>query len=303
MIEHPGLAWLRGSASGRAWLAALPATLDVCAASWDLTLDAPYPYAFASLAMPVTRADGTPAVLKIQVPHREAEHEAAALALLDGRGAVRLIAHDLGRHALLLERCEPGTSLAALAPDAALDVMIGLLPRLWVPAGAPFRTLANEAAWWLSHLESTWERHGRPFERALLDAALGALRELPGTQDERVLVDQDLHADNVLRAQREPWLMIDPKPLLGERAFGLVPIVRGAELGEGPDALRHRLDRITSALGVDRERTRRWAIAQTLAWAFDEDDDEDEEGEGDEGEIAGGADQGQVAVARWLMDL
>jgi streptomycin 6-kinase len=295
VIEHPGLAWLNGSASGRAWLTALPATLDACAASWDLTLGEPYPYAFASLAMPVTRVDGTPAVLKIQVPHREAEHEAAALALLGGHGAVRLLAHDPRRHALLLERCEPGTSLAAAAPDEALDVMIGLLPRLWVAAGPPFRRLDDEAGRWLSHLQGAWERHGRPFERSLLDAALDALRELPDTQGERVLVDQDLHADNVRRAQREPWLMIDPKPLVGERAFGLVPIVRGAELGEGPDALGQRLDRLTSELGVDRERTRRWALAQTLAWAFDEDEDEDED------EDADGPHQDQVAVARWLM--
>ena len=291
MNGHPGLAWLRDSASGRDWLGRLPGVVAECADAWSLDVGEPFAYAFASLAMPVTRTDGSSAVLKVQVPGRESENEAAALALLDGDGAVRLLEHDAIRHALLLERCEPGVSLATRAPDEALDVMVGLLPRLWKPADAPIRTLADEAAWWRNHLAPSWERAGRPFERSLLDAALAALDELPGTQADQVLVNQDLHADNVLRAEREPWLMIDPKPLVGERAFGLVPIVRGGELGEGPAALRNRLDRLTSALGLDRERTRLWGLAQTLAWAFDE----TESG-------SGAFDAEQVEVARWFRE-
>ncbi len=290
MIEHPGLSWLRGSASGRAWLERLPGLVDACAGRWDLEVGDPYPYAFASLAMPVRRADGSAAVLKIQVPDRESDQEAATLALLDGDGAVRLFEHDRERHALLLERCEPGTSLAALAPDAALDVMIGLLPRLWKPAGAPIGTLSEEAARWRGDLEGAWERSGRPFERGLLDEALAALDELTPTQGEQVLVNQDLHADNVLRARREPWLMIDPKPLVGERAFGSVALVRGGELGEGPAALRHRLDRLTSELDIDRDRTRRWGLAHTLAWAFDDSADAP----------AADVDVAQVEIARWF---
>ena len=46
-----------------------------------------------------------------------------------------------------------------------------------------------------------------------------------------MLVNQDLHADNILSATREPWLVIDPKPLAGEREFGVAAIVRGGELG------------------------------------------------------------------------
>jgi streptomycin 6-kinase len=208
-------------------------------------------------------------VLKVQTPHRESEHEAAALEFWDGDGAVRLLAHDPELHALLIERCLPGTPLAKAGQDAALDVFIELLPRLWKPAGPPFTRLAEEAAWWLDHLEETWERTGRPFERYLLDAALEALRELPPTQGEHVLLHQDLHGENVLAAQREPWLVIDPKPLAGEREFGLAPIIRSFELGHSRRDAIHRLDRLTSELGLDRERVRRWAIGQTVAWSVD----------------------------------
>jgi streptomycin 6-kinase len=213
--------------------------------------------------------DGEDAVLKVQKPHRESEHEAAALDLWAGDGAVRLLAHAPEHHALLLERCLPGTPLAVAGAEAALKVFAELLPRLWKPAGAPFRPLAEEAACWLESLPASWDRFDRPFERQLLDAGLEALRVLPPTQGEQVLLHQDLHGENVLAARREPWLAIDPKPLAGEREFGLAPIIRSFELGHSRRDVLHRLDRLSSQLGLDRERARGWAIGQTLAWAFD----------------------------------
>jgi streptomycin 6-kinase len=270
-LLHPGLAWAQASEAGRAWLDRLPRLLAECIERWSLEVGEPFPYAYASLAVPAVRPDGGEAVLKLCFPHRESEHEGEALARWDGNGAVRLLDHDSERWALLLERARPGTHLRELEPDGALDVLAGLLPRLWVPAGAPFRPLADEAAWWAESLPAQWERAGRPFERALLDAALAALRDLPPTQGEQVLLHQDLHADNVLRAEREPWLVIDPKPLAGERELGLAPIVRSHELGHSRSDVLRRLDRLASGLGLDRERARGWALGQTLAWAFEND--------------------------------
>ena len=266
-----GLTWLRSSPGGRAWLEALPGLVAECAAAWDLRFADPFPDAHVSLVLPATLPDGTLAVLKIQVPDRESEHEAAALVLWDGDGAVRLLAHDPARHALLLERCLPGTRLSELDQDSALDVLVGLLPRLWKPAGRPFRPLAAEAARWADGLVDRWERAGRPFERRLVDAALDALLTMPPSQGELVLLHQDLHADNILAADREPWLAIDPKPLAGERAFGLAPIIRSFELGHGRQEVARRLDRLTAELGLDRERARLWTIAQTVAWSVGSD--------------------------------
>jgi streptomycin 6-kinase len=285
-IEHPGLAWCRSSPEGRDWLARLPGIVNARAAAWSLTLGEPFPYAYASLAFPAVRPDGSTAVLKIAFPDRESEFEAAALEHLDGDGAVRLLAFDAGSRALLLERAEPGTSLKELEPDRALDVFVDLLPRLWKPAGPPFRSLAGEAAWWAGSLAEDYERGGRPFDPAILDAALDGIRTLCGSQGEQVLVNQDMHADNVLRAGREPWLLIDPKPLTGEREFGIAAIIRGHELGHSRHAVLHRLDRLSDELGLDRERARGWALAQTIAWGTDAD----------------GADEWHLEVARWLME-
>ena len=253
---------------GAAWLEALPRILRECVERWALTLGEPFGDGNVSLTAPVVCADGSDAVLKVQFPGREAEHEADALALWDGDGAVRLLAHDRERSALLLERCVPGTPLSRIDADTALDVLIGLLPRLWKPVGAPFMSLADEAAWWASYLPQQYEDAGRPFGRSLLDAALEAIRQLAPTQGEQVLLHQDLHADNVLSAQREPWLVIDPKPLAGEREFAVAPIVRSFELGHSREQVMRRLDRLCDELSLDRRRAGLWTVVQTIAWSM-----------------------------------
>ena len=222
------------------------------AEEWELTLGEPYIVGAASEhVVRVELADGTPAVLKIGIPHRESEQEADALERWDGGGAVRLFRRDDARNALLLERCEPGTFLSDGADDP-LGVLIDLLPRLWKDATG-FHTLADE----VGH----WELDGE------LDSELGALaRDLAETQGELVLVHQDLHGENVLAAEREPWLVIDPKPLAAEREFAVAPIVRSGELGHSRRGVLYRLDRLCSELGLDRERARLWTIVQTTAW-------------------------------------
>jgi streptomycin 6-kinase len=193
-----------------------------------------------------TTADGEPAVLKVFFPDHESFQEPDALERWDGDAAIRLLRRDDERCALLLERCEPGTFLSG-SPDA-LDVLIGLLPRLWKGADG-FHTLADEVEYWI--------------ERGLDP---GLARELASSQGEQVLVHQDLHGDNVLAAEREPWLVIDPKPLSAEREFAVAPIVRSGELGHSRGDVLHRLDRLCEELGLDRERARGWTIVQTLAW-------------------------------------
>jgi streptomycin 6-kinase len=263
------LKWLEAWAEGRAWLRDLPARVQACVDLWALRPEPPYSEAYVSLVLPVTQSDKTPAVLKLQFPHPESDHEAEALRRWDGQGAVRLFAFEPKYHALLMEKCQPGDPLSAIAPDEALEALTEILPRLWIEADKPFVSLRDESAKWAENLPSTWERAGRPFEIALLDSALQAIHDLCESQGQQVLVNQDLHGDNVLRAQRERWLVIDPKPLVGEREFSLAPIIRSYAFGHSQKATVDRLDRLTTALGLDRERARLWAFAQTLAWSFE----------------------------------
>jgi streptomycin 6-kinase len=116
--------------------------------------------------------------------HREAEHEPDALRAWDGNGAVRLLAQE--GDVMYLERCDPGTPLSAVGQDAALDVLIGLLPRLWITVGEPFHTLADEAAWWYPKLPRTH----------LGDAARAAIDDGSATKalDALVRVSREEHA-------------------------------------------------------------------------------------------------------------
>jgi streptomycin 6-kinase len=252
-----------------------------CADAWSLRLGEPYGGGEASWVAPAELPDGTPVVLKLNPPEPESEREGDALAFWAGEGAVRLLAEDESRRALLLERCEPGTRLWDEPDDeATLSIAAGVLRALWrpPPPGHRFRLLADAAAAWAGELER------RPYERALREQAVAFLREAGPDQGEQVVVHQDFHGGNVLRAAREPWLAIDPKPLVGEREFDTASLLRDRRWELRADSqpevrLRRRLDQLAAELALDRERMRGWGIAHALAW---------------------GPDEGLLACARWL---
>src|SRR6185312_15445399 len=127
------------------WREGAPRLVDELAEEWDLRIGEPYVPGVPSHVVRAELDDGTPAVLKVFWPHREAEQEADALERWDGDGAVRLLACDDKLHALLLERCAPGSFLSG-APDP-VGVLIELLPRLWQD-GEGFRTLEAETELW-----------------------------------------------------------------------------------------------------------------------------------------------------------
>jgi streptomycin 6-kinase len=253
---------------GERWLGRLPRLIGDLSGKWQLRLGEPYPGSNVSYVAPAVRA-GEQVVLKIQWPHDESTHEADALRIWDGDGAVRLLEHDAERHALLLEQCSPGTSLSSTPNIDQLAVLSELLPRLWKPVRRPFQFLSDEARHWSRSLPADWEAAGKPCERELVDAGVTSIAELLCAQGQQVLLHQDLHGENVLAAKREPWLVIDPKPLAGEREFALAPIIRSFEFGHSREKVLGRLDRLSSTLQLDRNRARRWTIAQTMAWSFD----------------------------------
>jgi streptomycin 6-kinase len=239
------------------WLARLPQLVEECAKQWAIGLEQPVdtPY---SLVVPAGDV-----VLKLHAPSDvEAHPEADALAIWDGNGAVRLVARDEARNALLLERCVPGTRLWDGDVDEAA-VVSALIPRLQVDVAGDHRfpLLMTEADRWNEELPRWYADGGRPFEKRLLEHALEVYRTVDRSAS--VLVNQDLHGANILAAEREPWLVIDPKPLVGERELEASGLLRNTH-----DVSRW-LD-VLLELGFDRERARGWGVAHNLAWAWDE---------------------------------
>lgn len=271
-----GLSWWSSEPGGGAWLRELPRLVAGCALDWGLTVAAPFEPASISWVAPAQLPDGTPAVLKVNFPEAESEHEADALAWWAGDGAVVLMAHDPARRALLIARCEPGATLWTLDDEPAANrIAASVLRRLWKPAApdVPFRALEDEARRWAEELPGRWARHRRPFSRKLLSQAVALCAELGGSQPELVVCHQDLHGGNVLSASDGRWLAIDPKPLVGERAFDLASLLRdrrGELLRASRPArvVRERLDLLAGELGVDRARARGWGIVHALAWGL-----------------------------------
>jgi streptomycin 6-kinase len=208
-------------------------------------------------------ADGTSVILKVAVPHMEGEHEIAGLRFWNGDPTVRLIEADENLGAMLLERCEPGTTLRTL-PESEQDVVIAkLLRRLWrVPSQPhPFRRLSELMAYWTEETMAGAEQWP---DTGLVRAGLHLFEELSRSSPSEVLLATDLHAGNVLRAQREPWLVIDPKPFLGDPAYDATQHLLNCMTRLQVD-LNGTIGRFADLLEVDRERVRLWTFARAAA--------------------------------------
>jgi streptomycin 6-kinase len=258
--------------AGVDWLKRLPEAINDLERRWSLTLGTPFEEASCAWVAPATRADGTPAVLKLSMPHLEGEREMDGLRFWNGDPTVRLLEADDGLGAMLLERCEPGTALRA-RPEIEQDLVIaGLLRRLWRAPSAPhlFQPLAAMLEHWS---DETLAHAPRWPDAGLVREGLRLFSELSRSAPTDVLLATDLHAGNVLRARREPWLVIDPKPFVGDPAYDATQHLFNcaARLRSDPD---RTLRRFSDLLGVDHERVRLWTFARAAAEPRDEWNDE-----------------------------
>jgi streptomycin 6-kinase len=252
------------------WLAALPGVVEQIASEWELELGEPYlPGGQCAWVAPARDGDGDELVLKVGWRHREAEHEADALRFWDGDGAVRCFkTFSLAdTTALLLERCVPGEQLGQALPEREQDAVIaGLMRRLWAREpvdGQPFGSLARICDQWADWFERDCEADGRGFDPGLARAGMAVLRELPRSADRSVLLCTDLHAGNVLSSRREPWVVVDPKPFIGDPAFEPVQHMFNCEerLATDPEGLSRRMAEL---LELDAERVRLWLFARCV---------------------------------------
>lgn len=244
----------------------LPELLTEVVGRWELTVGAPFDGAHVSSSWvaPVTRRDGTRAILKLGFPHAEAEHEIAGLRFWSGAGAVQVFEADESCHAFLLERCVPGTLLKTLPEPEQDEVLAEMLTRLWRTPEAPhpFRPLAQMLHLWGDETRADEARWPDP---GLVRAGLQLFEDLTRPAPTDVLLPTDLHAGNILAAQREPWLVIDPKPYLGDRTYDATQHLLHnctERLKANPATL---IERMASLLDLDPDRLRLWLFARAAA--------------------------------------
>jgi streptomycin 6-kinase len=224
---------------------------------WGLVPDGEPIATHSSRLLPVRR-DGAPAMLKIaeEVEERWGGH---LMAWWNGEGAARVLAHD--GNALLLERATGSVSLAAMArngrDDEASRILCAAAARLHTQRGRPPLELVPLPRWF-AELEPAAARHGGTLAKAAATAG-----ELLATQDDIVVLHGDLHHDNVLDFGPRGWLAIDPKRLIGERAFDFANILRDpdAAVATAPGRLARQSHVIAEAASLDRLRLLRWTLA------------------------------------------
>ncbi|MFC8853377.1 aminoglycoside phosphotransferase family protein [Streptomyces sp. NPDC057144] len=248
--------------AGRVFVEGLPDLAAGFLERWGLRLDGPAMHGVAALVLPVVRRDGTGAVLKLQVVDAETEGEPLALRAWAGDGAVRLLDHDPATGTMLLERLDSGRMLSHVEDSrAAVLVIARLLAHLTAtPAPPGVRRLGDMARGMLERTPGVLARIPDPADRRLIADCAAAVREVADEPGDRLL-HWDLHYENVLAADRAPWLAIDPKPLAGDPGFELLPALHNRY---DPAETRWRFDAMTDVLGLDRKRARAWSLGRVL---------------------------------------
>jgi streptomycin 6-kinase len=222
-------------AAGRVWLSRLPSIIADCAGRWSLSVLPPFEPLSYNYVAPAVRTAGADvgrasvdAVLKVGVPNHELLTEIEALRLYDGHGAARLLEADPDKGALLVERLKPGTPLSKLADDEqATSIAVQVMCQLWKPP-PPEHSFPSVADWaaGLKRLRTRFGGGSGPLPAASVEAAEALFGDLIGSMAEPVLLHGDLHHQNILAADRQPWLAIDPKGLIGEPAYEVGALLR-----------------------------------------------------------------------------
>ena len=253
------------------WLERLPDRIGRCQEIWSLKLLEPYDTDEVSCAWvaPVIRRDDSSAVIKAGMPHMEAMHEIQGLRFWDGDPTAFLYESDVEANIMLMERCLPGSVLRELPEPEHYEVLAAVLRRLWSPrrVPVPFRSIAELKS---KRSKKALARSASCPDPGLISEGLSLFDHLLETTEVESPLATDLHAGNVLRAEREPWLTIDPKPFKGDRAYDATQ-----HLFNCSKRLIADVEGVTGRFGdlleIPAERIRQWLFARAATESSDDD--------------------------------
>lgn len=257
---HPDDSW-------RPWLDALPRLIREVLDEWRLVPDGTVGAGACAAVVPVRDEQGMRAAVKFAWPHPEQRLEHLALQAWRGDGAIRLLRADPSRDVMLLERAR-AVDLTTVPVLEACRIVASIYPRLHVPATPQYDLLSEHCARWSRALLDL--PRSAPVPRRYVELAASLARDFSrDSETDGVLVHTDLHYFNVLSAEREPWLAIDPKPLSGDPSFEIAPLLwnRWDEVtasGDVRGAVRERFHTVVDVAGFDEDRARDWVIVREL---------------------------------------
>lgn len=259
---------------GQTWLNNLPNLLAECERRWSLTIHPPFALSYNYVA-PATRADGIAIVLKAGVPDASLTDEMTTLRIWNRRGCVQLLDSDPEVGIMLLERLDPGTPLITVEDDDQATVIFAQVARqLWqsAPSIHNFDTV-HDWAKGMGRLRAHFDGGTGPLPKRLVETAESLYTDLLASQAAHVLLHGDLHHWNILSAERQPWLAIDPKGIVGEPAYEVGawmrnPVGRILLRPDLPRLFARRVDILAGELALDRQRIIAWSLAQAVLSAW-----------------------------------
>ena len=266
--------------TGQTWLERLPTILTSCEERWNMAIGSPVGNLSFNYVAPAMLADGTEVIVKTGLTD-EFPAQPEALQHFAGHGMVRLLDYDQQNAIMLLERLKPGISLRSIEDDeaaiaAAIEVM-RKLRRPLEPGHYPFPTVSD----WGKGFARLRKQFGGgigPCPPAIFDIGERLYTELCESMTEHVLLHGDLHQDNILSAEREPWLAVDPKGVIGEPAYETGPLLRNfwpdiLSVPNPKSVMKRRIDQLAAELGFERKRIYSWGLAQaalSILWAIED---------------------------------
>jgi streptomycin 6-kinase len=269
------------SAELASWLDTLTDQVRDLCQRWDLTVEAPFePGGQGSWVAPARRStqagSGAELVLKIGWRHPESEHEAEGLRIWGGTAAIRVYAAEktATSNILLLERCLPGTTLKTSVPDHEQDLVVAdVLRSLWInpPAAHGLRPLAELAELWAGAFDANYDPTVSKLDAGLARTASAMFRDLAraDTGIDQVMLCTDLHAENILASQRQSWLVIDPKPYVGDPAYDIFQHLFNcrSRFQAYPAVLAARMAKLA---GLNLKRVGQWAFVRAATDSLDQ---------------------------------
>jgi streptomycin 6-kinase len=259
---------------GREWLNDLRVLISSIEEQWSIRVHEPIHTLTYNYVAPATREDGTAAMLKLGVPGAHVEREAECLWRYDGQGAPYLLEHDAALGAMLLERVQPGTDIKQLQESAAIEAAVMVMRQLHRAPISDAR-LPTVRDWWkgFQRLRERFSGATGPLPGQLVDEAESLYAELAASMDEPALLHGDLHHENILAAERLPWIAIDPQGVIGEPAYEVGAFLRNPmpDLLNWPGLdriLQRRVAVFSELLGIDRRRIGGWGYSQAVLSAI-----------------------------------
>lgn len=237
---------------------------------WKLSPDGDSFFTYCSLLQPVIYKD-IPAIIKIPM---EAEERKGSLLMVwwDGNGATKVLEHD--ENALLLERIS-GDHISLIdmvqqnRDNEATSIICSVTKKLHlIKKDPPLEVTTLER--WFSDLWPAAVKYGGIIQECAVIA-----QDVLANQNDIAVLHGDLHHQNVLYSNTQGWVVIDPKCLIGERAFDYANIFCNPdkETALAPGRFMERLEIVSKEADLDSKYLLKWIIAWcglSAAWILNE---------------------------------